>query len=141
GLLADLRDAAAHDLVDRGRVELRALERGALHDAEQVRGVHRREPAAALAERRPHGLHEKHVAHVDPPSWTRPGRIAVGADARALATAGRSAGGARSRRTLSPSAAVTAAPSVQADPFAILRHHRAPAEPPGEAGAQGAGRL
>ena len=63
GLLADLRDAAAEHLADRLRRDAAAVERRLLHGAEQVGGVHSREPSAALADRTSHRLDDVDFAH------------------------------------------------------------------------------
>ena len=60
-LLADLAHAAADDLADLERVDAGPLDRGPLHEAEQVGGVHGGERAVAAPERRAHGLDDDDV--------------------------------------------------------------------------------
>src|SRR5262249_43467009 len=62
-LLADLRDAAADHLADLARIDLRPLDRSALHGAEQVRGVESRESPAALPDRATNGFYDVDLAH------------------------------------------------------------------------------
>jgi hypothetical protein len=63
GLLARLRDDAAHDLLDEVGIDTRAAEHLGLGLAEEHGRVHAREPALALAERGADGVDDHGVAH------------------------------------------------------------------------------
>src|SRR5262249_55856643 len=65
GLLADLAHAAADNLADLQRIDARAFDRGALHCCQQIRRMRVRKTAAALAERRSHGLDDDNVVVVE----------------------------------------------------------------------------
>ena len=92
----------ADDLADLGGVDAGALDRGALHGAEQVGGVDGRQAAVAPAERRADGLDDDDVgvgerAHVGPPEWLaggcwQSGGVEAGGWAARL---GRNGGGVR----------------------------------------------
>jgi hypothetical protein len=61
-LLADLADAAAHDLSDLSRIDAGAIDQRLLHDAEQLGRVHRRQAAVAAADGCAHGVDDDHRA-------------------------------------------------------------------------------
>ena len=63
GLLAHLRDAAADDLADRAGIDPGALDRGALHGAEQIGRMQPRETALAAADRGTHGVDDEDFLH------------------------------------------------------------------------------
>jgi hypothetical protein len=50
-------------LIDGGGIDLRALEYGPLRDAEEIRGMHGRESAAALSERGASGFDDVDGGH------------------------------------------------------------------------------
>jgi hypothetical protein len=62
-LLADLADAAAHHLVDRGGVDAGALDDGLLHVGEHLGRVQGGQAAVALADGRADGVDDDDVAH------------------------------------------------------------------------------
>ena len=66
-LLADLGDAAAHDLVDLGGVDARPLDDGLLHGTEQVRGVEGGEPSTSPPDGAAGGFDDDHVGHASQP--------------------------------------------------------------------------
>jgi hypothetical protein len=62
-LLSGLGDAAARDLLYRGRIETGPLDQRRLRPAEYLRRMQARERTAALAYRRPHGLDYHRSTH------------------------------------------------------------------------------
>ena len=72
GLLAGLGDAAPDDLLDRSGVDARLLDQLDLRGGEQLGGVEARQPAVALADRRPDGFDDDRLTHVLLPGrWQR----------------------------------------------------------------------
>src|SRR6185503_9922615 len=67
GLLADLRHAAPDDLSDLARIDLRSLDAGLLHGAQQIGGMESREPAFAASDGRANGFDDENFLHDVPP--------------------------------------------------------------------------
>ena len=63
GLVADLRDAAPYDVIDDGGVDARALHQGGENEGGQVGGMHLRQPAVALADRRANRFDDDRFTH------------------------------------------------------------------------------